>query len=87
MKTFGNQTRLVRTSYIEKMKNQVRELSELRIQHEKLARYHRRKMHESNVVYAQCLLRELPKVNTYACVLRDNGEFSTLHFGIGTQWV
>jgi hypothetical protein len=62
MKTFGNQTRLVRTAYIEKMKTQVKQLTELRIQHEKLVRYHRRKIHDSNVEYAQCLLGELPKV-------------------------
>lgn len=62
MKTFGNQTHLVRTAYIEKMKTQVKELTELRVQHEKLARYHRRKIHECNVEYAQCLIGELPKV-------------------------
>ncbi|KAM3578564.1 hypothetical protein VKS41_008949 [Umbelopsis sp. WA50703] len=61
LKSFGAQTRLVRTAYIEKMKKQVKELTELRIQHEKLIRYHRRKIHDSNVEYAQCLLVELPK--------------------------
>ncbi|KAG2180105.1 hypothetical protein INT43_003893, partial [Umbelopsis isabellina] len=61
LKSFGPQTRLVRTAYIEKMKKQVNELTELRIQHEKLIRYHRRKIHDSNVEYAQALLVELPK--------------------------
>ncbi|KAI8577153.1 hypothetical protein K450DRAFT_302122 [Umbelopsis ramanniana AG] len=64
MKAFGNHTRLVRTAYIEKMKNQVKDLTDLRIQHEKLMRYHRRKMHDCNVEYAQCLLGELPRART-----------------------
>ncbi|KAH8551324.1 hypothetical protein BGW37DRAFT_537746 [Umbelopsis sp. PMI_123] len=61
LKAFGTHTRLVRTAYIEKMKTQVKGLTELRIQHEKLMRYHRRKMHDCNVEYAQCLLGELPR--------------------------
>jgi hypothetical protein len=68
MKAFGNHTRLVRTAYIEKMKNQVKDLTDLRIQHEKLMRYHRRKMHDCNVEYAQCLLGELPRVT---CILAE----------------
>jgi hypothetical protein len=69
LKTFGNQTRLVRTAYIEKMKTQVKELVDLLIQHEKLIRYHRRKIHDCNVEYAQCLLGELPKASPCKTVI------------------
>jgi hypothetical protein len=69
LKAFGTHTRLVRTAYIEKMKTQVKGLTELRIQHEKLMRYHRRKMHDCNVEYAQCLLGELPRVSIYSSTI------------------